>query len=201
MPPVAPAGKGRTWHVLRADMAATSGSKAADGPKCSCDCWSACFVQRRYRRVVLPAARRILALREVFEDCAGGSMENKIPLVPVSWGELFDKISILEIKMERLTAEAARKNVVTELGLLRPVASPAASQVAEFFDALKSVNAELWEIEDQIRDLERAQAFDAAFVALARSVYRKNDERACIKREINLALGSGLIEEKSYSGY
>ena len=58
-------------------------------------------------------------------------MENKIPLVPVSWGELFDKISILEIKMERLTAEAARKNVVTELGLLRPVASPAASQVAE----------------------------------------------------------------------
>ena len=126
-----------------------------------------------------------------------------IPHVPTSWGELIDKITILEIKVERLTAEQARANAARELGLLRQIAGPvlAGAETAALAARLKALNETLWEIEDRIRDHERSGDFGAGFVELARSVYRRNDERGAVKRELNLALGSGLIEEKSYKPY
>jgi len=126
-----------------------------------------------------------------------------IPHVPTSWGELIDKITILEIKVERLESESSRANAGRELGLLREIAGPmlARGQIAGLIERLKTLNQALWEIEDQIREHERAGTFDAAFIQLARSVYKTNDERGAVKRELNLALGSGLIEEKSYKPY
>jgi hypothetical protein len=126
-----------------------------------------------------------------------------IPHVPTSWGELIDKITILEIKVERLTAAQARANAARELGLLREIAGPvlAGAETAALAARLKTLNESLWEIEDRIRDHERSATFDAAFIELARSVYRRNDERGAVKRELNLALGSELIEEKSYKPY
>jgi hypothetical protein len=126
-----------------------------------------------------------------------------IPQVPISWGELIDKITILEIKVARLESESARANAARELGLLRDIAGPvlARGEIAELVARLKSLNQALWEIEDRIREHERSGTFDAAFIALARSVYHRNDERGAVKRELNLALGSGLIEEKSYKPY
>ena len=126
-----------------------------------------------------------------------------IPLVPVSWGEVVDKITILEIKLARLGDEEARANVAKELELLRGMAGPvmARQEVSALVAKLKLLNETLWDIEDRIRDHERRQAFDSAFIALARSVYRQNDERGRAKRQINQALGSGLIEEKSYQPY
>ena len=123
------------------------------------------------------------------------------PLVPISWGELLDKISILEIKRERIRDAAAQANVLNELRLLERAAEPVAGAAAivALRARLKSVNERLWEIEDGIREKEREGDFGEAFVALARSVYQRNDERAAIKREINLLLGSDLIEEKSYA--
>jgi len=127
-----------------------------------------------------------------------------IPYVPTSWGELIDKITILEIKVERLSAEQARANAAKELALLREIANPALSagnDIPALVARLKGVNEALWEIEDRIRDHERAGTFDDAFIGLARSVYKRNDERGQVKRALNLALGSGLIEEKSYKPY
>jgi hypothetical protein len=126
-----------------------------------------------------------------------------IPHIPTSWGELIDKITILEIKVERLTAEAARANAARELGLLREIAGPvlAGGEAAALTARLKALNETLWEIEDRIRDHERSGRFDEAFIELARSVYKRNDERGTVKRQINLALGSDLIEEKSYKPY
>ena len=126
-----------------------------------------------------------------------------IPEVPTSWGELIDKITILEIKVERLESESARANAVHELGLLQQIAGPvlARAQTAELVGRLKKLNQALWEIEDQIREHERAGTFDATFIELARLVYKTNDERGAVKRELNLALGSDLIEEKSYKPY
>ena len=123
------------------------------------------------------------------------------PLVPISWGELLDKISILEIKRERIGDAAALANVLNELRLLERAAEPVAGAAAivALRARLKSVNERLWEIEDGIREKEREGDFGEDFVALARSVYQRNDERAAIKREINLLLGSDLIEEKSYA--
>ena len=125
------------------------------------------------------------------------------PEVPTSWGELIDKITILEIKVERLESEAARANAAKELGLLREIAGPvlARGQTAGLVERLKKLNQALWEIEGQIREHERAGTFDAAFIELARAVYKTNDARGAVKRELNLALGSGLIEEKSYKPY
>jgi len=130
-------------------------------------------------------------------------MTADMPHVPVSWGELLDKIVILEIKTERLTEPLARANAAKELELLLKVAQPilASGQAAAPMASLKLVNQALWEIEDRIRDHERAGDFGPAFVELARLVYRRNDERGALKREINLALGSALIEEKSYKPY
>lgn len=123
---------------------------------------------------------------------------------PVSFGELLDKISILQIKSERMTDPAKLANVRNELSALENawMAHPAAGRdIARLRAALKAVNERLWVIEDDIRLKEKAQAFDEEFIRLARSVYVQNDERARLKKEINLALGSGYVEEKSYEDY
>ena len=125
-------------------------------------------------------------------------------LVPVSYGELLDKIAILQIKSERRTDPAKLANVRKELSALERtwMAHPAAGKdIAELRARLKAVNERLWVIEDDIRIKEKAQAFDDGFIALARSVYVENDTRARIKKDINLALGSTYVEEKSYEDY
>lgn len=124
--------------------------------------------------------------------------------VPVSFGELIDKITILQIKSERIGDSAKLANVRTELDLLSSTwSADAASRIdiAEQWAALKAVNEALWDIEDRIRLKEKARAFDDEFVELARSVYVRNDERAAVKRAINERLGSTLVEEKSYADY
>lgn len=125
-------------------------------------------------------------------------------LVPISPGELLDKITILRIKLARIDEPAKRANVRHELELLEETwsrANPAAVDLQADIDALAAVNARLWDIEDRIRECERAQRFEAEFVALARSVYIENDARAALKRRINERMGSALVEEKSYSKY
>jgi hypothetical protein len=122
------------------------------------------------------------------------------PVVPVSWGELLDKIAILEIKIHRLSAAEARGNAARELELLRRAAGRPAG-TGELEAALLAVNTRLWRIEDQIREHEAAGDFGSGFVALARLVYHENDERARIKRALNQALRSALVEEKQYSVY
>jgi uncharacterized protein DUF6165 len=124
--------------------------------------------------------------------------------VPISPGELLDKITILRIKSQRMTDAAKVANVRLELRALEETwgaSEYAKIEVAADVAALLAVNERLWVIEDDIRDKERAQAFDAEFIRLARAVYFENDERAAIKRRINTALGSGIIEEKSYRDY
>jgi hypothetical protein len=125
-------------------------------------------------------------------------------LVPISPGELIDKITILEIKSQRMTDAAKLHNVRTELSLLSDTwkASPySATDIGDEWAALRDVNGKLWDIEDRIRDKERAGLFDAGFIELARAVYVTNDERAAIKKKINTKLGSALVEEKSYAAY
>ncbi len=125
-------------------------------------------------------------------------------LTPISIGELIDKITILEIKSVHIGDPAKLANVRKELDLLNTTwAAHAASKVDITSERaqLKAVNEQLWDIEDRIRLKEKAQAFDAEFIELARSVYFRNDVRAKVKREINLKLGSALIEEKSYENY
>jgi hypothetical protein len=125
------------------------------------------------------------------------------PLVPTSWGELFDKISILEIKLVKLTSDVARTNVRRELERLMAASEDVTlSAEMEFFRAeLRATNEQLWNIEDALREKEAQQSFDEAFIDLARSVYRINDQRGRIKRQINLTMQSELIEEKQYSQY
>ncbi len=135
-------------------------------------------------------------------------------LVPVSAGELVDKITILQIKVERIDDSAKRANVAVELAALEAVAVRAglvagagqadgltgavlAAATAELVD----VNGELWDIEDRIRDCERAGDFGPGFIELARAVYRTNDRRAALKARINQLCGSQLVEEKSYAAY
>ena len=125
-------------------------------------------------------------------------------LVPVSFGELLDKVAILQIKSERMSDAAKLANVRNELDALEKTwaAHPASAQdIAALRADLKAVNERLWVIEDDIRLKEKAQAFDAGFVELARSVYFQNDIRARVKKDINLALGSAYVEEKSYQDY
>jgi hypothetical protein len=125
-------------------------------------------------------------------------------LVPISPGELLDKITILRIKAARMTDAAKVANVRLELSLLektwRESVDPGVDLSAEE-RALQAVNERLWVIEDDIREKERAQAFDARFIELARAVYIENDERAAIKKRINVKLGSRIVEEKSYKPY
>lgn len=123
---------------------------------------------------------------------------------PVSYGELVDKLTILEIKSERIADSAKLANVCDELRLLTSLwgADPAsATDIGPERGELKRINEALWDIEDEIRVKEREQSFDARFIELARSVYRTNDRRAAVKRAINLKLGSRLVEEKSYQDY
>ena len=125
-------------------------------------------------------------------------------LVPVSFGELLDKIAILQIKSERMTDAAKLANVRNELTALETTwaAHPASRQdIAALRADLKAVNERLWVIEDDIRLQEKAQAFDAEFIRLARAVYFENDIRARVKKDINLALGSAYVEEKSYQDF
>jgi hypothetical protein len=125
-------------------------------------------------------------------------------MVPISPGELIDKITILEIKSQRMTDAAKLHNVRTELALLTDTwrASPfSATDIRAEWDALREVNGKLWDIEDRIRDRERDGDFGAEFIELARAVYVTNDERAAIKKKINTRLGSTLVEEKSYADY
>ncbi len=123
---------------------------------------------------------------------------------PVSYGELIDKITILEIKSRRIADEAKLANVRNELELLNATwQNDGASQtdIGSERAQLLAVNELLWDIEDKIRLKERAQEFDREFIELARAVYFRNDERAAFKRQINLKLGSQLVEEKSYQDY
>ena len=113
---------------------------------------------------------------------------------------MLDKITILAIKVERLRGKAARENAARELALLQSAAGDV-RKVAVLEAALAAVNTRLWRIEDLIREREAAGDFGPGFVALARMVYRENDERGRIKQAINQALGSALVEEKQYPGY
>lgn len=124
--------------------------------------------------------------------------------VPVSFGEVLDKITILEIKSERIKDEAKVRNVRLELDELSATWNEAVkdqSVIADLRKQLKAVNEELWVIEDDIRDEEAAQDFGPKFIELARAVYVTNDKRAALKKDINLALGSRFVEEKSYQDY
>ena len=125
-------------------------------------------------------------------------------LVPISPGELLDKITILRIKQVRILDAAKLANVKLELALLEQTwrdCGCAARDVTLDERALQNLNERLWDIEDRIRDKEAKQSFDRDFIELARAVYQANDERAAIKKRINLQLGSRLIEEKSYKQY
>ncbi|SFS12470.1 hypothetical protein SAMN05216570_2686 [Dyella sp. OK004] len=124
--------------------------------------------------------------------------------VPVSYGELIDKITILEIKSRQITDPAKLANVRNELDMLNATwanADASKTDIAAERARLLAVNEALWDIEDRIRLKEKAQAFDQEFIELARAVYFQNDDRAAVKREINLKLGSQLVEEKSYQDY
>jgi hypothetical protein len=129
----------------------------------------------------------------------------RAPLVPDSWGELIDKITILEIKAEQLNAPDAARSAEHELGPLRDalatLGSDAPSDLAVLAAELATINRRLWDIEDAIRAKEAARSFDADFISLARAVYHSNDERSRIQRAINGLLGSAIIEEKQYVGY
>jgi hypothetical protein len=124
--------------------------------------------------------------------------------VAISPGEMLDKITILRIKSARMADPRKLSNVRLELEALEQTWSASAYAKADIEAetiALLKVNERLWVIEDDIRDKERAQAFDAEFIRLARAVYFENDERAAIKRRINDKLGSSIVEEKSYAEY
>ena len=126
------------------------------------------------------------------------------PQIPISWGELLDKITILQIKLDNLTSQDALNNVARELKQLQSTFfkyCPETIKPKLLEAELKRINQQLWDIEDKIRDKERNKSFDAEFIQLARSVYITNDERSRIKKRINETLGSDLIEEKSYSEY
>ena len=126
-------------------------------------------------------------------------------MVPISWGELFDKLTILQIKMQRIDEPAKRAHIERELVALSAVRDERVPEpepeLDELVVELSSVNERLWDIEDEIRGCEREQDFGSRFIELARSVYRTNDVRADLKYRINVLLGSDLVEEKSYESY
>lgn len=126
------------------------------------------------------------------------------PTIQVSWGELIDKITILEIKKQRLKSQESVTNVQNELAELMNIVHYTLTKRQDLVDLkqqLKSVNENLWEIEDKIRAKEAAKSFDQEFIELARSVYMNNDERGDLKRRINELLGSKFGEEKQYTSY
>ena len=124
--------------------------------------------------------------------------------VPISPGELVDKITILEIKSARMKDPAKVANVRVELTLLQDTwrsSAYASHDITSQWAALRTINEKLWDVEDLIRDKERARTFDQEFIELARAVYVTNDERAAVKRDINTRLGSKIVEEKSDAKY
>jgi hypothetical protein len=121
--------------------------------------------------------------------------------IEVSNGEIIDKLTILQIKLERIKDEAKQINLQKEFNELSKITSGFISTSDILYKSLYEVNCELWDIEDHIRDLERKKDFGDDFIATARAVYIKNDKRSEIKREINIKTSSGLIEEKSYEKY
>jgi len=124
--------------------------------------------------------------------------------VPISPGELIDKITILEIKAANITDATKLANVKVELQLLQETWSTshyASTNIDAEWKQLRDVNKQLWDIEDDIRDKERQRQFDQQFIELARAVYIRNDERAAVKKTINTKLGSKIVEEKSYAKY
>ena len=125
-------------------------------------------------------------------------------LIPISPGELLDKITILEIKSERIESAEKKANVNNELSMLNKVWDDAVSEDSDIISMrkeLKSINEALWDIEDDIRDEERDKRFSEKFIELARSVYVTNDQRADVKKRINIHLKSDIVEEKSYQDY
>jgi flagellar capping protein FliD len=125
-------------------------------------------------------------------------------LAPISVGELIDKITILRIKRERIRGAGAQANVARELESLLEIRARAGLVTGELDgleEQLFQVNGRLWDIEDQLRSLERENKFQERFIELARSVYRFNDQRSTLKRKINEVTGSGIVEEKSYHSY
>jgi hypothetical protein len=126
------------------------------------------------------------------------------PLVPIAVGELIDKITILEIKAERIGDPAKLQNILSELRMLagmRDEHIAPGEEIERITRELKKVNESLWEIEDEIRDCERRRDFGQRFIELARAVYQKNDLRSQLKRKINEVSGSRIVEEKSYAPY
>ena len=124
--------------------------------------------------------------------------------IPISLGELIDKITILRIKSNKINSNEAQKNIRLELEKLEHILNETMSintNLKNFEIKLSKINQSLWDIEDQLREKEREKKFDKKFISLARMVYYKNDERAKIKRMINKNFGSELIEEKSYTQY
>lgn len=124
-----------------------------------------------------------------------------IPTLPVSWGEVFDKLTILDIKLAALAGDSQRANVAREKSAIEAVIGDRQRfpvGLESLIDALREINSSLWTIEDSKRTCEKEKRFDAHFVELARQVYLKNDRRAWIKRQINELLDSGLVEEKSH---
>jgi hypothetical protein len=124
--------------------------------------------------------------------------------IPISWGELIDKITILEIKMDRIKDTKKLENIEKELLALRLVFDQGCSEpgtISQLKGELRSVNEKLWEIEDDIRKCEKEKDFSQRFIDLARAVYISNDQRASLKRDINTVLKSELFEEKSYEDY
>lgn len=121
--------------------------------------------------------------------------------IEVSNGEIIDKLTIIEIKLERITDEAKLVNLRNEYEVLNEAAKQIISKDDELYKALFDINCELWDIEDNIRDLERNKDFGDKFVETARAVYFTNDKRSEVKKKINLKTGSNLIEEKSYEKY
>ncbi len=132
-------------------------------------------------------------------------MSNKINiLIPVAPGELIDKITILQIKKERIGDDAKLRNIAIELGMLEDVLRKDVAvdtKIENLSADLKVVNEEIWDLEDTIRDCERNKDFSELFLETARKIYATNDKRAALKKEINTVLGSDIVEEKSYSDY
>ena len=164
-------------------------------------------------RAPMRAARRLEALRLLFVKLAmarapatpagPGTLPGAMT-IEIASGEVLDRMTILEIKLAHIKDEAKLRNVRHEHALLEQVeraALPASEKLAQLRAELKAVNQAIWDIEDRIREFERAKDFGPAFVETARSVYKTNDRRATVKRQINDFLGSAIVEEKSYAPY
>jgi hypothetical protein len=171
------------------------------------DCWDDVFARIASDLAQLvarkkAAANRAPSMSSPADDSA--QADRGVTLVPISFGELIDKITILKIKAQRIHDPAKADNISNELQRLtgaRDRLAIAGNDIERLEEELKRVNESLWEIEDQIRDCEREKNFGPRFVELARSIYRTNDRRAELKRKLNEQAGSSIVEEKSYSRY